>query len=60
MGLVRNPQRFTVRIDLDSEYFQGMRYGSQANVVVYGTDNAIVNALGALFIRLVAFLTYVS
>ena len=54
MGLVRNPQRFTVRIDLDSEYFQGMRYGSQANVVVYRTDNAIVNALGALFIRLVA------
>ena len=38
----------------------GMRYGSQANVVVYGTNNPIVNALGAVFIRLVAVLTYVS
>ena len=37
-----------------------MRYGSQANVVVYGTNNAIVNALGSVFIRLVAVLTYVS
>ena len=60
MGLVRNPQRFTVRVDLNGEYFQGMRYGSQANVVVYGTSNPIVNALGAVFIRLVAVLTYVS
>jgi multidrug resistance efflux pump len=61
MGLVRNPQRFTVRVNLDAnKYVQGMRYGSQANVVVFGTDNPIVNALGAVFIRLVAVLTYVS
>ena len=61
MGLVRNPQRFTVRVNLDdNKYVQGMRYGSQANVVVFGTDNPIVNALGAVFIRLVAVLTYVS
>ncbi len=60
MGLVRNPQRFTVRVNLDGKYVPGMRYGSQANVVVYGTNNAIVNALGAVFIRLVAVLTYVS
>jgi multidrug resistance efflux pump len=60
MGLVRNPQRFTVTVNLDKEYFKGMRYGSQANVVVYGTNNPIVNALGAVFIRLVAVLTYVS
>ena len=37
-----------------------MRYGSQANVLVYGTDNPIVNAIGAVLIRLVAILTYVS
>jgi multidrug resistance efflux pump len=62
MGLVRNPQRFTVKIEPNrSDYAAGsVRYGSQANVVVYGTNNAIVNALGALFIRLVAVLTYVS
>jgi len=61
MGLTRSPQRFTVKIDLDqSQYVQGMRYGSQANVIVYATDNAIVNAIGAFWIRLVSILTYVS
>jgi len=61
MGLVRNPQRFAVRVNLDErKYVPGMRYGSQANVVVYATGNAIVNAIGAVFIRLVAVLTYVS
>jgi multidrug resistance efflux pump len=62
MGLVRNPQRFTARIDLNREdYVPGtVRYGSQANAIVYATDNAIVNAIGAFWIRLVAILTYVS
>ena len=61
MGLVRNPQRFTVRVNLDeTKYLPGMRYGSQANVIVYGTGNPIVNAIGAFFMRLVSILTYVS
>jgi multidrug resistance efflux pump len=61
MGLVCNPQRFTVRVNLDeNKYVPGMRYGSQANVIVYGTNNSIVNAIGAVFMRLVAVLTYVS
>jgi multidrug resistance efflux pump len=61
MGLIRNPQRFVVKIDLDqSQYVQGMRYGSQANVLVYATDNVIVNAIGAFWMRLVALMTYVS
>lgn len=62
MGLVRNPQRFTVKIEPNrSDYAAGsVRYGSQANVVVYATDNAVVNAIGAFWIRLVAILTYVS
>ena len=62
MGLVRNPQRFTVKIEPNREdYVPGsVRYGSQANVIVYATDNAIVNAIGAFWIRLVAILTYVS
>jgi hypothetical protein len=43
------------------DYVPGsVRYGSQANVIVYATDNAVVNAIGALWIRLVAILTYVS
>jgi multidrug resistance efflux pump len=62
MGLVRNPQRFTVKIEPNrKDYAPGsVRYGSQANVIVYATDNAVVNAIGAFWIRLVAILTYVS
>jgi multidrug resistance efflux pump len=61
-GLVRNPQRFAVKIEPTREdYVPGsVRYGSQANVIVYATNNAIVNAIGAFWIRLVAILTYVS
>jgi multidrug resistance efflux pump len=62
MGLVRNPQRFAVMIEPNrADYVPGsVRYGSQANVIVYATGNAIVNAIGAFWIRLVAILTYVS
>lgn len=62
IGLVRNPQRFTVKIEPNrKDYAPGsVRYGSQANAIVYATDNAVVNAIGALWIRLVAILTYAS
>lgn len=62
MGLVRNPQRFAVMIEPNrADYVPGsVRYGSQANVIVFATGNAIVNAIGAFWIRLVAILTYVS
>jgi multidrug resistance efflux pump len=62
MGLVRNPQRFTVKIEPNrKDYVPGsVRYGSQANTIVYATNNALVNAIGAFWIRLVAILTYVS
>ena len=62
MGLVRNPQRFAVMIEPNrADYVPGsVRYGSQANVIVYATGNALMNAIGALWIRLVAILTYVS
>jgi multidrug resistance efflux pump len=62
MGLIRNPQRFAVKIEPNrKDYVPGsVRYGSQANAIVYATDNAVVNAIGAFWIRLVAVLTYVS
>jgi multidrug resistance efflux pump len=62
MGLIRTPQRFTVKIEPNrKDYVPGsIRYGSQANAIVYATDNAVVNAIGAFWIRLVAMLTYVS
>lgn len=61
-GLVRNPQRFTVKIEPNrDDYVRGsVRYGSQANIIVYATNNAFVNAIGAFWIRLVAILTYAS
>jgi multidrug resistance efflux pump len=62
MGLIRNPQRFTVKIEPNrKDYVPGsVRYGSQANAIVYATDNAVVNAIGSLWMRLVTILTYVS
>jgi len=60
-GIVRTPQRFTAKIEYRDDYKPGsVRYGSQANVIVYATDNAVVNAIGALWMRLVAILTYVN
>jgi multidrug resistance efflux pump len=62
MGLVRTPQRFAVKIEPNrQDYVPGsVRYGSQANVIVYASDNALVNAIGRLWMRIVAVLTYVS
>jgi multidrug resistance efflux pump len=62
MGLVRTPQRFAVKIEPNREdYIPGsVRYGSQANAIVYASNNALANAIGRLWIRLVSVLTYVS
>lgn len=62
MGLVRTPQRFTVKIEPNREdYAPGtVRYGAQANVMVYASENPVVNAIGRLWMRIVAVLTYVS
>ena len=38
----------------------GVRYGSQATVVVYTGDNPVTNAWGSLWIRIVSVLTYVE
>jgi multidrug resistance efflux pump len=60
-GWIRDPQRFPVRITLDSEeYLVGLRYGSQANVIIYTGDNSIANWLGGLWFRLVSVLTYAT
>jgi multidrug resistance efflux pump len=61
VGLTRTPQRFAVRINLsEKDYVPGMRLGSQGNVIVYASNNPITNAIAALWIRLIALLTYVS
>ena len=59
-GWVREPQRFPVRLVFDGERPIGLRYGSQANVVIYTGENPVMNVIGTFWIRLIAALTYVS
>lgn len=58
-GWIRPAQLMPVRIEFDEE-LRRLRVGSQANVMVYPSDNAFMNALGYLRMRLVALLTYVQ
>ncbi len=48
-----------VRIELDKKT-RSLRVGSQANVIVYSSDNAIMNAIGYVRMRVIALLSYVS
>ena len=58
-GWLREAQRFPVRIRFETEgYPKGIRYGSQASVIVYTGDNAVMDALGRLWIRVVSWLSY--
>lgn len=59
---VKEAQRFPVRLTMEeAERPQGgVRYGSQATVVVYTGDNPVTNAWGSLWIRIVSVLTYVE
>jgi multidrug resistance efflux pump len=59
-GWVREPQRFPVRLLFAGTPPSSVRFGSQVNVVVYTGGNPVVNALGAVWIRLVSVLTYAS
>ena len=59
-GWVREPQRFPVRLLFAGTPPSSVRFGSQVNVVVYTGDNPVVNALGAVWIRLISVLTYAS
>lgn len=57
-GWIRAPQPMPIRIQLDGDT-QLLRVGSQASVMIYPTDNSVMNALGRFRMRLLAFLTYV-
>jgi multidrug resistance efflux pump len=59
-GWVRDPQRFPVRLDVDSEHAPpGIRYNSQVSVIVYADSNPITSTIGWLWIRLVSVFSYV-
>jgi multidrug resistance efflux pump len=58
-GWLREAQRFPLRLQFTGEKLpQGIRVGSQANIIVYTDGHPILNALGGLWIRLVSVLTY--
>jgi multidrug resistance efflux pump len=59
-GWVRPPQPMPVRIKFDTGMpLTNLRYGSQADVMVYPTDSSVLNAIAWLRLRLVALLAYV-
>jgi multidrug resistance efflux pump len=63
-GWMRDPQRFPVRIampgyEVGSETADVRRMlNGQADVIVYTSDNAIMNALGAAWMRLMSVISY--
>jgi multidrug resistance efflux pump len=60
-GWLRDPQRFPVRLVFEGiEFPKGVRYGSQANIIIYADDSAVMDVLGSLWIRAVAILSYLS
>lgn len=60
-GWVREPQRFAVRVVLDPrDRPGGVRVGSQASLVIYTRNNALTDAVGRLWIKLVSFFSYLN
>lgn len=59
-GWLRDAQRFPVIIRFDDDGSRGYRrYGGQADVQIYASDNTLLNALGRFWIRLMSVLSYV-
>jgi multidrug resistance efflux pump len=59
---LRRAQRFPVAVEFDPAsraQLRGVRIGGQAEVLVYTGDHAVMNWLGAVFIRLMSYLSYV-
>lgn len=58
-GWIRPSQPMPVRIEFDKDT-RPVRFGSQANVMVYSSGNVLMNALGYIRMRLTALLSYVQ
>jgi multidrug resistance efflux pump len=59
---LRRAQRFPVAVEFDPsqrEQLRAVRIGGQAEVMVYTGDHAIMNWLGAAFMHLMSYLSYV-
>lgn len=63
-GWMRDPQRFPLRIRLPEyevgDEYDDVRYqvNGQADVIVYTSDNAVINVIGRGWIRLMSVLSY--
>jgi multidrug resistance efflux pump len=58
---LRQAQRFPVAVEFDpaeAKRLQAVRIGGQANVLVYTGDYPVMNWLGAMFMSLTSYLTY--
>ncbi len=58
---LRQAQRIPVSIEFDADEdprLTGARVGGQAEVLVYAGDNPIMNVLGAIYIRISSWLSY--
>ena len=58
---LRQAQRIPVSIEFDSdeaERLRGARVGGQAEVLVYAGENPVMNFLGAVYIRVASWLSY--
>jgi multidrug resistance efflux pump len=58
---LRQAQRIPVAIEFDAaelSRLQGVRIGGQAEVLVYTGNNPVMNVLGAAYIRLMSWLSY--
>lgn len=53
--------RFPVRIKIEGDsYPRGLRFGAHADVIVYPTENGLMNLLGKLRIRIASYWNYVN
>jgi len=58
-GWLRDPERFPVIVAIPRDTTRGyIREGGQADVIVYTGENFLMNALGWIYIRIVAVLSY--
>ena len=59
VGWFRDPQRLPIRVEFaPDERPRILRFGSQASVMVFASDNALLNGLGRLWMRLESYMTY--
>ncbi|KZY60140.1 hypothetical protein A3742_15360 [Oleiphilus sp. HI0071] len=59
-GWLRDPQRFPVIIKFRDASSAGLqREGGQADIIIYASDNWILNVLGKLWIRVITTLSYI-